>query len=99
MFELLVLSLDDDDCDCDVVPVAVDSDDVVAAPVAALVFETFIEIGFGLDPTTRTLGCEPFPLGFATNSIVGADVELKTSGMVACVVPVSASTAMFDNPF
>lgn len=47
VFELLVFSLDDDDCECDVVPVAVDSDDVVAAAeaVAALVFETFIEIG------------------------------------------------------
>lgn len=67
-------------CDGVAVPVAVDSDDEVAA---ALGVETFIEMGFELTPRTRTLDCAPFPLGLATNSMVGADAELNTSGIVA----------------
>lgn len=82
---------DDRDCDCDGDDVAV----TVGSGALVVALVTLIEIGF----VSTGTACGTLPLGFETYSMVGADVDVNTSGMLACAVPFSASTAIFCNPF
>lgn len=56
----------------------------------------FVPLGFWLTPITRTVGLPKFG---AVISIVGGAVAPKTSGIVACVVPLTESTVIFGKPF